>query len=334
MTNLDAFVLLVLLALAVGVAFLVLALRGRQAEGPDVRGAVEAQSVRIDRLADVLGRRVDDDRVLQGDLGRTREAVEALRSAVDARVHAEESAWTTIGRLGAVLLGGGPRGRPGENLLGEALAQLPGAMLARDFAVNGKRVEFALVLPDNKRLPVDSKWTAVRDLEALDAEEDPQRREVLCRKVEDEVARRAREARAYLEPSLTTPFAVVCVPDAAFAACRKAHADAFAHGVVLVPYSTAVPVLLALYSLALRYGDAGDVQACLADVEAVLGSMEQTLENKLARAAAMLRGAVEDWRSQLGRARGAVARVRGAPGEEPADEEATTDDVEAMLRAG
>jgi hypothetical protein len=317
-----------LLFFVVGTAALVaaIAFSRRQAPAPDLKGVVEAQSVRIDRLADVLGRRVDDDRALQGDLGRTREAVEALRSAVDARRHAEESAWSTIGRLGAVLLGGGSRGRAGENLLEEALSQLPGAMLARDFAVNGKRVEFALILPDQKRLPVDSKWTAVRELEALDAEQDPARREALCRKVEDEVARRAREARTYLEPSLTTPFAVVCVPDAAFAACRKAHSDAFAHGVVLVPYSTAVPVLLALYSLALRYGDAGDVQACLADVEVILGSMEQTLENKLAKAAAMLRGAVEDWRTQLGRAHGAVARGRGSPQDDG--------DVETLLRAG
>jgi hypothetical protein len=330
MTNLDGFVLLTLLALAIGVAFVAVALRGRQAPSTDLSGALEAQSVRIDRLADLLGRRVNDDRALQGNLSSTREAVEALRSAVDARRHAEEAAWSTIGRLGSVLLGGGARGRAGENLLEEALSQLPGAMLARDFSVNGKRVEFALILPDGKRLPVDSKWTAVRELEALDAEGDGEGRAALCRTVEDEVARRAREARQYLEPSMTTPFAVVCVPDAAFAACRKAHADAFAHGVVLAPYSTAVPVLLALYSLALRYGDAGDVQACLADVETVLGSMEHTLEHRLAKAGAMLRSAVDDLRGDLGRARGAVSRGRASSGDETDDR----GDVEAILRAG
>jgi hypothetical protein len=40
--------------------------------------------------------------------------------------------------------------------------------------------------------------------------------------------------------------------------------------------------------------------------------MEQTLENKVARASAMLRTATDEWRAQVGRARITVARGRGA----------------------
>ena len=46
-------------------------------------------------------------------------------------------------------------------------------MLTSDFRVNGKVVEFGLVLPDGRRLPIDSKWTALAELEALDAATDP-----------------------------------------------------------------------------------------------------------------------------------------------------------------
>jgi hypothetical protein len=226
--------------------------------------------------------------------------------------------WEAVRRLETVLAGGGARGRAGENLLDEALSSLPPGMLARDFAVNGRRVEFALVLPDGRRMPVDSKWTAVRDLEALDAEEDPTGREALSRRIEDEVTRRAREVAGYLDPAATTPFAVACVPDAAFAVCRRAHADAFARGVVLAPYSTALPLLLSLYAMAARYGAGGDVQACLAELESVLGAMEHTLEHKVARAAAMLRTATEEWRGQVGRARVTVARGRGTASTEDA----------------
>ncbi|MGH2545408.1 MAG: DNA recombination protein RmuC [Actinomycetota bacterium] len=279
----------------------------RRGTAPGEVGLVRAE---VARLTDAVVRQGADDREVRGDLGRVRELVEGLRAGADARARAEGPVWEAVRRLEAVLAGGGARGRPGENLLEEALSHLPPGILVRDFAVGGKRVEFALALPDGRRLPVDSKWTAVRELTALEAEDDPRARETLRRRVEDEVARRAREVEGYLDASITTPFAVACVPDAAFAACRKAHADAFVGGVVIVPYSSALPVLLSLFVLAARYGGVSDVRDCLAELDSVLGAMEQTLEHKVARASTMLTNAAHDWRTQVGRARGALARAR------------------------
>ncbi|MGH2686220.1 MAG: DNA recombination protein RmuC, partial [Actinomycetota bacterium] len=240
----------------------------------------------------------------------------------EARSRAEETIWDAVRRMESVVAGGGARGRAGENVLEESLSTLPAGMLVRDFSVGGRRVEFALVLPDGRRLPVDSKWTAVRELEGLDGEEDHDRRRVLCRKIEDEVTRRAREVEGYIDPLLTTPFAVACVPDAAFAVCRKAHGEAFARRIVLVSQSNALPVLLTLYALAARYGAGGDVEGCLADLEGLLGAMEQTLENKVARASTMLQNAADEWRTHVGKARGALARGRGVTVVEPPGEPA------------
>ncbi|HZB04888.1 MAG TPA: DNA recombination protein RmuC [Actinomycetota bacterium] len=292
---------------AAGVALVALLRRPRAS--PEATAAVVRSEVA--RLTDGLIRQGADERELRADVGRVREVLEGLRAGADARTRAEKPVWDAIRRLEAVLAGGGRRGRAGENLLDEALSTLPPGMLVRDYAVNGRRVEFALVLPDGRRMPVDSKWTAVREIEALEREDSPEARQVLGRRIEDEVARRAREVSAYLDPSTTTPFAVACVPDAAFGACRRAHADAFARGVVLAPYSTALPVLLALYALAARHGSNGDMEGCLAELDVALVSMESTLENKVARAAAMLRSATDEWRTQVGRARSAVARGRG-----------------------
>jgi hypothetical protein len=292
---------------AAGVALIALLRRPR--EPADAAALVRAE---VARLGDALTRQGLDGRELRGDVARVREALEGLRASAEARVRAEEPVWASVRRLEAVLAGGGSRGRAGENLLADGLSSLPPGMLVRDFAVGGRRVEFALVLPDGRRMPVDSKWTAAAELQALQDEEDPGRRETLGRRVEDEVARRAREVSGYLDLAVTTPFAVACVPDAAFGACRRAHGEAFARGVVLVPYSTALPVVLALYSLGARYGSTGDVQACLAELDAVLAAMEQTLEHKVARAAAMVRSATDEWRAHLGRARVTVARGRGA----------------------
>jgi RmuC family len=302
-------VLLLCALAAAGVAVIVLLRRSspRPADGAVLRAEVA-------RIADAVSRQGADDRELRGDLTRVRETLEGLRVEAEARARAEEPVWEAVRRLEAVLAGGGARGRAGENLLEDALSLLPPGILVRDFAVGGRRVEFALVLPNGRRMPVDSKWTAVRELEALEGEDDPDARAALCRRIEDEVARRAREVAGYLDPDVTTPFAVACVPDAAFAVCRKAHADAYARGVVLAPYSTALPLLLSLYALASRYGAAGDVQACLAELESSLTAMEQTLENKVVRAAAMLRSASDDWRLQVSRARATLHRGRSGDG--------------------
>ncbi|MGH2691474.1 MAG: DNA recombination protein RmuC [Actinomycetota bacterium] len=296
-------VLLVLLA-AAGIA-LIVSLRRRP---EDPAALVRSE---VSRLTDALSRQTADEREIRGDMGRVRELVEGLRASADARVRAEEPVWHAVRRIESVLAGRGARGRAGENLLEEALSHLPPGMLVRDFSVSGRRVEFALILPDGRRLPVDSKWTAVRELEELRSETDEGRRKVLGRRIEDEVARRAREVEAYLDPSLTTPFAVACVPDAAFAVCRKAHGEAFAHGVILVPYSSSLPVLLSLYALAARYGAGDEIQGCLAELEGMISAMEQTLENKVARAATMLNNAADEWRTHVGKARGALARGRG-----------------------
>jgi DNA anti-recombination protein RmuC len=185
-------------------------------------------------------------------------------------------------------------------------------MLVTDLRVNGKVVEFGLELPDGRRLPIDSKWTAVAELEALEAAEDPAERERLAREVERLVAIRAREVAQYLDPAITSPVAVAAVPDAVYEVLRRAHADAFARGVVIVPYSTALPVLLFLYSLVHRFGDADDARAALEEVASLLDGMEGVLENKVSRAAAMVANAADELRSGIGKARGSVARGRVA----------------------
>ena len=304
-------ILLLTLLAAAAVALIVLLRRP-----PADEGAAALVRAEVARLTDSMARQGADERELRGDVGRVREVVEGLRSAAEARARVEESVWEAVRRMESVVSGGAARGRVGENLLEESLSSLPAGMLVRDFAVGGRRVEFALVLPDGRRLPVDSKWTAVRELECLESEEDPDRRRALCRRIEDEVTRRAREVEGYIDPMLTTPFAVACVPDAAFAVCRKAHGDAFARRIILVPQSTALPVLLALYALAARYGSAGDMEGCMAELDALLGSMESTLENKVARATTMLQNATDEWRTHVGKARGALARGRGVAGDD------------------
>lgn len=308
MTMLEATAVAAVAAVLAALVVATLARRGRD----EFAGLLQTQSVRLDRLADSVGRQAAEDRELAEGLAGARNALELMRARAEERMRSEEAGWNAIRRLEAVLAGGSGRGSAGENLVGEVLSDLPPGMLLSDFRVNGRVVEFALVLPDGLRLPVDSKWTGWRELDALDSEADPSTRARLCREIERQVSIRAREVAGYLDPATTTPFAVACIPDAVYAVCRKAHADAFTRGVVLVPYSTALPVLLSLFMLATRHGGADDMGACLAQLEGLVGGMEATLENKAVRAGTMLQNATEEWRSQLSRIRAVLARGREA----------------------
>ncbi|MCA1726398.1 MAG: hypothetical protein LC722_01705, partial [Actinobacteria bacterium] len=129
--------------------------------------------------------------------------------------------------------------------------------------------------------------------------------------VEKLAAARANEVAKYLDPSLTTPFAVAAVPDAVHAVLRRAHLDAHARGVLLVAYSSALPAVLALYSLCCRLGaDGADVGALVGEVTVALDGIERTLENSVERSAKMAQNAAADIRTHLGRARGALGRAR------------------------
>jgi DNA recombination protein RmuC len=275
-----------------------------------IEGRLEVQSAELRRLADAAGARDGMGEQLRSEFAGARRALDELSTRECERRDREEEAWSVVRRLATVLAGGSAKGRAGENMLREHLSELPAGMFVSDLRVNGKIVEYGLLLPDGRYLPVDSKWSADRELEALEAATDPVEREARCRDVERIVAVRVREVAAYLDPATTAPVAVAAVPDAAYAALRRVHADAFARGVIIVPYSTALPVLLFLYSLVSRFGTAGDVESCLAEISGLLDGMAGVLENKFARAATMISNGTDEFRSQLGMARGSLARGR------------------------
>jgi hypothetical protein len=324
----------VLVGLGLGLALGAAVATWRRAAGARDAARLEArldvQSAEIRRLADAGSARDGEAERIRAEVAAAGRALRDLVLREEERRERERDSWEVVRRLSTVLAGGTATGRAGENVLREHLAELPPGMLVNDFRVNGRVVEFGLLLPDGRRLPVDSKWTAIAELEALEAAEDPSDREARARQVERAVATRVREVAQYLDPALTAPVAVAAVPDAAYAVLRHAHADAFAKGVVIVPYSTALPVLLFLHSLVARYGDAGDLHTALREVAGALEAMEQVLEHKFARATAMLANGADEMRSHLGKALGSVAAGRSAgpaPDGRPIGEEAMLEAV-------
>jgi DNA recombination protein RmuC len=298
---------------------------GAWAVAAGLRRAVDArlasQQAELRRLADAA---FSQDRTAE-DLGRemsaVRETIDRATIREEERRAREDEAWSSIQRVTAVLAGSQRAGRAGENVLSEAFAHLPPTLLARDLRVNGRVVEFALTLPDGRRLPIDSKWPAERELLALADCEDDSERDRLIRLIERTVAERAREVSGYRDPALTAPVAVAAVPDAAYAVLRRAHADAYRQGVIVIPYSMALPVVLFLHGIVARFGGAADVQGCLNDLASILEGLELVVENKIAKATTMLANGADELRAQMGKARSTVARARTTPSERELDED-------------
>ena len=279
-----------------------------------------------DRVAAVEGRVPDD---LAGSVQRIQEAFTRVEAEFKARKEVEERNRAAIQKIEAVVAGAQSRGAAGEEVIAQAFAQFPADMGDTQFKVNGRPVEFALVLPNKRRLAVDSKWPAGKELEQFAAATDPATREELLRRVEKAVLKKVEEVTKYIDPAATATFAVAAVPDAAYFACRTAHIDAYRQRVLLMPYSLTIPFLLALYHLHLQFAksvDQENLETALSQVEAHLSQFEDRLENSVERGATMVQNAYRDLRVLVGQMRSVLNSLRQLP------EEALTEQQESLLK--
>ena len=251
---------------------------------------------------------------LRERLAQTQSVVERLGSALVARQSIEDEARSSLKRLESVIAGSSTRGAAGEHILEEVLKHLPPEMLQRNVWVGGKVVELALQLPGGKLLPIDSKWVSSGALEQL-AEPglDATRRAQLAAQVEREVERRVREVSQYIDPAVTSTFALAVIPDAAYDVCRGAIVSAHRRHVMVVGYAMALPYLLTLYQLHLQFARTVDMerlQSALIDVERHLDTLEAILDNKLQRALTMLQNTYTEGKQVSARIRSAAQSVQ------------------------
>ena len=320
---LFALLLVCVLASIAGVAWLVWSLV-RRADGQardvaDLRSRLERGDVTQDAQAAELRER----------LSQTQSVMEGLRSAMAARQPVEEDARASLRHIESVIAGSSTRGAAGENILEEALRPLPPEMLQRNVWVGGKVVELGLRLPGGKLLPIDSKWVSSGALEQLSNPAlDAARRTQLAGQVEREVERRVREVSQYINPDITSTFALAVIPDAAYDVCRSSIVDAHKRHVMVVGYGMALPYLLTLYQLHLQFARTVDMermQSALIDVERHLDMLEGVLENKLQRAVTMLQNAYGEGMQVSARIRAAAESIQVAEPALEAGPEVSTD---------
>jgi DNA recombination protein RmuC len=313
---------LVVVALAVAIAALVVA--GRRPAGD--LAAVQPALERLQAANDALRREVQQGREagllglaaaaqdLQARLAHAQRTLAEVKAIEQARTSQLDRATDSLRRLELVLAGSGTRGAAGENLLARALGQLPPDLLETNAAFGGRVVEYAVRLPGGRLLPIDSKWTSVAEIERLAEDEDPEARRRLREQVARELRQRIKEMARYLDPERTLALAVLAVPDAVHEAAPDARAEGWRDGVLVVPYSLALPFVLCLYRLAVRFAGAPDAQELsgrLAQLAEALRRMDDEVESRLSRALVQAANARDALRGEIASARQAAERLAG-----------------------
>jgi DNA anti-recombination protein RmuC len=259
---------------------------------------------------------------LSRDVSDARKVLAELKAKFEEQSRREDEMHAITRRIERVLVGARTRGESGENILADAFAEFPPEMMDRNFRVGGKVVEYAIVLPNRKRLPIDSKWSGVETIERIQKESDPDRIKRLEADIEREIDKKVKEVASYIDPAATGNIAIAAVPDSVYGICKKAHVDAFRKGVLLMAYSMVVPYVLALYHLHLQMArsvDFENVDAYATKIERSLDEIDKVLENRVARAGTMATNAYTECKQIVGSIRAATAFFRELPsGEERA----------------
>jgi DNA recombination protein RmuC len=316
--NESTLIIAILLIAIAAIAFILRSLQSIQqtlaaVPGAQLSSGLNSVHAEQARLAQELGRAATAIGVLQNAQQSVDTAVRALANQAVVRAESDAQSRELLERLELVIAGSFHRGAAGENLLAEVLGVLPPGMLERDVRANGGVVEFAVRVPGGKFVPIDSKWPAAGLLERLTNETDPARRDAMVRELERTVSAKAEEVARYLDPERTLLLGVAALPDAVYQLCRSAHGGAFRRGVILVPYSLAVPYVLSMIVLIARFGGALDtsrVRSALAKVDATLGELEESIESHMTRGLTMLSNAVQNQRSGIAECRLPVAALR------------------------
>ncbi|MBZ9569629.1 DNA recombination protein RmuC [Patescibacteria group bacterium] len=271
----------------------------------------QAQDIQEIKEKLLLGTQLQDH--LKNGIEKTRNLLEDLKRADQVRQQKEAEFSERIKRVDEIIAGTSAKGISGEEILRETFKKLPPEMIESNFSVSGKTVEFALILPNNKRLPIDSKWPAGHLLLELEKESSPEKRKEIIKEIEKETIKRVKEVKQYIDPSVTWSQAIAAVPDSVYSVCREAHLKAREQDVILMPYSMVLPLLLYMYRLHLQYAmsiDVENLQNHLISISRNLDEMENILENKIARGSTMISNAYLNYKQMISKIRASLNELQ------------------------
>jgi DNA recombination protein RmuC len=272
------------------------------------------QSVQVDQK---ISKEIDQ--TLRSEMRTLADTITQLKTRQEERQRAENEYNTavqgSIKNIESLFRGSKSKGVAGENLLREIFKNFPPEWIVFDYRIEGKPVEFGLKLADGRIMPMDSKIVALDELTRLETETDEDVRQRLIKKAELEVAKKVKEVAGYIHPPVTYDQALMLIPDALYSVLVDAHQQAYSRAVILLPYSMALPYILAfrnLHSRTLANYDEQQVTGFLEDLDRILNEMETVLENQVARGNTMITNAYSEYKRLVGKIRGRMTYLAEA----------------------
>ena len=250
---------------------------------------------------------------MRAELSKAKNDLTELHTNVKTGQEVERQMAESIYRLEAVIAGTQSKGLAGENVLEMVFSKLPIEWQVRNFKIGGKTVEFALKLPNNLIMPIDSKWAATHLLEQFIAAEDIQEQQKIKKIIEDVVLQKAKEVKKYIEPSVTVNFGVAVIPDAVFDLCSGIQSEVFQLNVVLVSYSMFVPYLLLVFQTILRNSQSIDLQKLdlyLQTTQESMKALQDEIEGRFSRAITMMSNSRDEMRAHISKVNGSLTGLQ------------------------
>lgn len=251
--------------------------------------------------------------VIQQGLTQAQASLAAIQSQARARQDLEFKTAESIQRLEAVIAGTNTKGAAGENLVDIVFSQLPAEWQVRNYAIENKVVEFGLRLPNQRILPIDSKWAATALMEKFYASENMEEKQALKRQIEKQVVIKAREVRKYLDPHFTASFGIAAVPDAVFDLCSQVQVYVMKMDVVLISYSMFIPYLLLVFQTILQNSQEIDVQQLeiyLQSAQSHMDALQGELDGRFSKAITMLGNTRDEMKAQLGKLTSGMSGIK------------------------
>ncbi len=250
---------------------------------------------------------------MRAELSKAKNDLTELHTHVKTGQEAERQMAESIYRLESVIAGTQSKGLAGENVLEMVFSKLPIEWQVRNFKIGGKTVEFALKLPNNLIMPIDSKWAATHLLEQFIGTEDIQEQQKIKKSIEDVVLQKAKEVKKYIEPSVTVNFGVAVIPDAIYDLCSGIQSEAFQLNVVLVSYSMFVPYLLLVFQTILRSSQSIDLQKLdlyLQTTQESMKALQDEIEGRFSRAITMMGNSRDEMRAHISKVNGSLTGLQ------------------------
>lgn len=267
----------------------------------------------ITELKTLTGGLTESTSAMRAELSRAKNDLTELHTHVSAEREIDRQIAESIRRLETVLAGTQTKGSAGESILEVVFARLPVEWQLRDFKIGGKTVEFALRLPNNLILPIDSKWAATNLLDQFLNSEDLLDQQRLKKAIEEVVLQKAREVRKYIDPSVTVNFCVAVVPDAIYDLCAGILPELFMLNVVLVSYSMFIPYLLLVFQTVLKTSHSIDLQkldAYITSAQQNISELQEELDGRFSRAITMLNNSRDEMRAMVSKIGGCLTGLQ------------------------